>query len=305
MKKNIFLFIFILISVLGIAQSNIRVNNYWEDTYFINPASIHYSKGQFSLAARKQWVAFSGAPLTGMFTATTYFDKYNTQVGLYIFDDFIGYTNTVNAKLTYTYLLNINRFWDIRFGGALCGQSLNYDISKIILDNTLDPNIHGNLLDKTKLNSDLGIEISHEGLLLGLASQNFFSLVDTTNNIFANSNFLYVMYRERSRNSTGYSLGLCGIQTRNIFQLEASANLYVKIRSATNAYIAQEAFNIGVYYRTWQELGIMFGIDLSEELHLSYTYDYNLSSISQRSFGTHEIILRYRIPDKIGCYRYF
>ncbi len=305
MKKPIFLIFFILMYVSGTAQSNIRVNNYWDDTYFINPSSIHHTKGQFSLAARKQWVNYPGAPLTGLLTATTYFDKFNTQAGLYLFDDYVGYTNTINAKLTYAYLLSINSFWDIRFGIALAGQSLQYDISKITMDNTLDPALFGTLIGKTKLNSDLGIEVAKGPLLFGLSSQNFFSLFDKTNDIFSNSNFLYIMYRQGSRNYFGYSLGACGIQTNNIFQLECSGKIHFKRNLHSNAYISEDIFSLGLFYRTWGELGLMLGINLSEEIHLSYTYDYNLSIISQRSFGTHEIILRYRIPDKTGCYRYF
>jgi len=53
MKKTIFLIAFNVICLLGLAQSNIRLNNFWEYTNYINPAYINEDYfAEFSTAAR-------------------------------------------------------------------------------------------------------------------------------------------------------------------------------------------------------------------------------------------------------------
>ena len=298
----IYIILFCLFSILSWAQSNIRVNNFWEDTYFINPAAIHPYPWQFSLAWRKQWTGYPGAPQTGFLTGTYYADKHNTQMGVSIVEDNIGYTNTINAKVSYSYLTRINSFWDLRFGAALCGQNRYYDFTQITTDNTLDPAIDNALQSVTNVNADLGFEVTHDGLLLGLSGQNLVSLFDKNNDLYVNTNFLYASYRVDSRNYMDYSFGLAAIESQNVFQMEANANFFFKISSPyTNAYTTGETFRLGFYYRTWNEIGFLLGIDLSPEWHLSYAYDYNFSEISQESYGTHEVILRYRILPCMNC----
>jgi len=41
MKRICILLIYIAFTFLVVAQSNIRLNNYWGDMHFINPASIY------------------------------------------------------------------------------------------------------------------------------------------------------------------------------------------------------------------------------------------------------------------------
>jgi len=71
MKRILVILTYLFLSIVGFSQSNIRLNDYWENTYYINPASI-YSLYQYtaSAGARMQWIGFAGAPNTGFFTTT-------------------------------------------------------------------------------------------------------------------------------------------------------------------------------------------------------------------------------------------
>ena len=76
MKKLFIILMVNLLSLLVAAQSDIRLNNYWVNPQYINPASV-YDKYQavFSMAARKQWFGFPGAPSTLFATGTTYLEN--------------------------------------------------------------------------------------------------------------------------------------------------------------------------------------------------------------------------------------
>jgi len=299
MKKLIVIISLTLLAISGWAQSNIRVNNFWSDTYFINPSAIHPYNWQFSLGARKQWINFPGAPITGFLTGTYFIENHNTQLGIALIQDFIGYTYTTNAKFSYAYSLNFNRTWNLQMGLAICGQSKYYDVSQITVDDPSDPTIYDAMGSKTIPNSDLGLELSDGKLTLGLSTQNILSLLDKNNDIFVNSNFLYGLYRIKNRNALDYSFGLAAIESQNIFQMEANANVIFKLSSPfSNVYLTPETFGLGLYYRTWGEIGVMVGVDLSADWNVSYTYDYNVTSISQRSYGTHELIFRYRFKPR-------
>jgi hypothetical protein len=62
-----------------------------------------------------------------------------------------------------------------------------------------------------------------------------------------------------------------------------------------------DAFQAGLFFRTWNEMGILFGINLTKQIHLSYSYDYNVGGISRSSVGTQELILTYNLPKEWRC----
>ena len=133
MKKIVCLIMINLLTFTVIAQSNIRLNNYWDNTYFINPASINdQSLAEFNMAARKQWVDFPGSPLTFFASATTYQENLHAQFGLKLVQDKIGYTSTTAVDLTYAYSMLMQSDWQLHLGLAISFQSLSYDMSSLI-----------------------------------------------------------------------------------------------------------------------------------------------------------------------------
>jgi len=279
-----------------IAQSNIRLNNYWDKTYFINPASINaISVAEFNLAARKQWVSFPGAPRTFFVTATTYLENLNTQFGIKLMQDKIGYTSTTSADLTYAYSMLLQREWKLNLGLGVSYQSLSYDRSTIIFPNADDPVGYGKLLNENNFNANLGVELTSRFWKFGASSQNIFSLFSTINNQFTNANYVYAMYKQRSHDYVNLGYGVSGIQYGNLVQTELNLTGFFKVTPQT------DAFQLGLFYRTWSEMGVLFGIDLTKEIHLSYSYDFNVSGISRSSIGSHELILTYKLGKVWKC----
>jgi len=298
MKKIVFLIIFSALYITGFSQSDIRLNNYWENPYFITPAYITniYSE-VFSMAARKQWAGFPGAPSTIFASATMYLDKLQTQFGVKMFKDQIGYTTTTNVSISYAYAAALNEDWRLHLGVAGSYQNLNYDLSKVAEATQNDPELYETLITETNYNADLGLELASKPFRVGIASQNFASLFSPGNKQETNTNFLYATYRNYSENPIDFSGGACGVQYGKMCQLELTASAYFKTEEE-----GKDRFQVGLFYRTTSEVGFLCGVNITDALHLSYSYDYNVSGISRSSYGTHEVMLIYRIPRDPECH---
>jgi len=296
MKKTVCFLILNVLILSMIAQSNIRLNNYWDKTYFINPASINdLSLAEFNMAVRKQWVGFPGAPSTLFATATTYLEDLHTQFGLKVVQDKIGYTNTTAIDLSYAYSMQLQSDWQLHLGLAVCYQNLSYDMSSVIFPTADDPTVYERLLNENNFNSHLGAELTNHFWKFGASSQNIFSLFSNINKQFPNINTLYGMYRQNSHDYINMGYGVSGIQYGNLYQMEFNLTSYFRITPKT------DAFQVGLFYRTWNEMGAIFGIDLTKAFHLSYSYDFNVGGISRSSVGTQEVILTYKLPKEWKC----
>ena len=303
MKKIIFLLMMILLCLPAVAQSDIRLNNYWVNSQFINPATI-YDKYQavFTMAARRQWFGFPGAPTTYFASGSTYLENLHTQLGLVVVQDQIGYTSTTNVDLTYAYDIPFQRNWELHLGVGLNYQSLNYDQSKVDLDDQNDPSVYDKLKIASNFNSDIGVEVTNKMFKLGASSQNIFSLFSKVNNQQPNTNFLYGRYREMSNDMINMGYGICGIQYSNIYQAELNVTSYFKMPDRSGLNDNPDKFDLGVFYRTQSEAGVIFGFDISEAIHVSYSYDYHFGGISLSSYGTNELILTYNLIRQQVCH---
>jgi len=303
MKKSHFLFLFVIITNSIVGQSNIRLNNYWGELHYINPAAV-YDKydAVFSMAARKQWAGIHGAPTTFFASGSTYLEKYNTQLGLYLLQDQVGYTSTNNLNLSYAYAIMFQQEWQLHLGFAGNYQSVSYDLSNLSLLNNSDPLIYQRLVSKRAFNADIGAEVTNKYLKVGLVSQNLLSLFTGLNPLQTNTNYIYARYYQNTNNIVNVGAGICGIQYANIYQAEFNVTGYFKFKQENGLTEKTDVFDIGVFYRTRSEVGMIIGFNLSESIHLSYSYDYHLGGISLGSYGTNELMIAYNLMKKPVCH---
>lgn len=295
-KKSILLLILMLPAILSVAQSNIRLNNDWNKTYLINPGSID-DQGfvEFNMAARKQWVGFEGSPTTLFASGTLFLENQHTQYGLKVLQDKIGFTSVTDVDATYAYDVKLSKAWKLSMGVSLSYQGLAYDITEIQNPSGYDPVVANRLSNEENANSDIGFELTSKNYRFGIAGQNIFSLFFPINKLFLNTNYVYAMYRDYNHDFFNLGYGVCGIQYSRFYQMEFNLTGYFKATPGTNP------FQIGLVYRTFNEVGVLFGLDISPNLRASYSYDYNFSGISNASFGTHEMMLTYRLDKIYRC----
>ena len=270
------------------AQYVIKPNNIWNNSYYINPAAINDDyQAAFSMTARKQWIGFPGAPSTYYATGTTYLSKINTQFGVKFFSDNIGYSSLTNVSLSYAYDISLNREWQLDMGLSPSYQSLSYDRNQVSTMSADDPTLYQNLLQEDNFNCDLGFELKNKYWRFGASSQNLLSLFLKENKVLNNANYLYLVYRKKEDQVVNLQYSVDAIQYGNIFQMEFCVTSYFRF------YDESDLFNLGLFYRTKSEMGVLLGYKLSESLNLGYSYDFNVSGISQNTFGSHELVISY------------
>jgi len=291
--RNTLLLLILLVSFELMSQSNIRMTNYWDNAYQVNPASVMRRKylAEFSLAYRNQWVGVHGAPKTLLATAVTYVDAINSQFGLKLIKDNIGYTSLTDVSLSYSYVLDLDD-WMLNFGLAGTVSNSTYDKSVIDLGSVADP-IVNRIEDKTIIDSDLGFEVSTENIRSGLVIQKMFNVFSASSSSLyssnENANFLYFLYRSNSDNIFNFGYGITGIQNVNIYQLEANVTAFFKYDYNS------DPLQFGISARTGSQFGAFLGMYISDNLKVLYSYDINFSGIGYESKGVHELMIRYRI----------
>jgi len=303
MKKFYFLLFINSFCYQLFGQSSIRVSNFWKNPQYLNPATVYDRYvSVFSMAARQQWLGFSGAPITFFASGTTYLDDFNTQLGLIVMQDKIGYTSTSNINFSYAYAIFLEQKWQLHLGLRANWQYLSYDPSKINMITEDDTELFRKLKSESSFNAAIGVEITNKTLKMGAASQNIFSLFNAQNTLQSNTNFLYARYRQQTRDVINFGYGICGIQYANIYQLEINGTAYFKLKKNNGLTDKPDVFDIGLFYRTRSEIGVVLGFDITESLHVSYTYDYHLGDIRRSSIGTNEIMITYNFYKKPVCH---
>ncbi|MBP1676565.1 MAG: putative rane protein [Bacteroidetes bacterium] len=295
--KRIYKIIFILTLTCFTlhGQSYTRLNNFWDNLYSINPASINDAYlGTLTAATKQQWVKFPGAPQFYQLTGTVYFDDYYTQLGVKVMTEKKGYTTQLDASLSYTYALLLNNEWMMNMGISLGFQNLSYDVSQITFDDPEEYDFYSRLLKRNRMNSDLGLEFNYYGYKFGLASHNLISLFNKDDDLYPNTNILYGVYRQQNSDYISLGLGASVFQYGNIVQGEFNINAYLK------KTMASDKMQIGFIYRTWKEVGLIFGVDW-DKFKITYSADFNVGSMVRHSYGTHEIMLTYNFNRAYRC----
>jgi type IX secretion system PorP/SprF family membrane protein len=263
--------------------------------YSLNPASIDDSYlGSLSMGARKQWVNFDGAPATFAALGTVYFEDISTQLGMKIFNEKKGYSNSFDIDFSYTYAVSLQNYWKMNLGLSVSYQNFSYDISKVTFAAIEHPDIYDKLMPSNNINSDFGMELNNQNWKIGGSSHNLNSLFSLKNDLYLNTNIVYAMYKQNSNDQINYGFGVNAFQYGDIYQMEFNLSTFIK-KDYNSAPV-----QIGAFYRTWHEVGLIFGFEL-DKFKVSYSCDYNFSRILNHSCGTHEILLTYKFNKSYRC----
>jgi len=303
--RRLFIILFCVLQFSAImSQSNIRLNNYWGNMHAITPAWMYDEYlAVFNMAVKKQWVGIEGAPTTLFASGSTYLEDYHTQLGFSLIQDKVGYTSFTNFNLSYAYALQLNYDWELHMGIGGNYQLISFDISKVVtVDGNADPVLNEKLRNTSQFDADLGLELSSQNVKLGFASQNVVDVFTTQSRIQTNTNFLYGRYREYNDDIVNWGVGACGIQYANIYQAEFNVTTYFKSKWNYGLTDKPDLFDVGLFYRTGSQAGLVLGFNVGDNMHVSYSYDYHFGSLSRGSYGTNEIMLTFNLQRQPQCH---
>lgn len=295
MKKHGILFLFLVWATTLLAQQRPLQSLYMFDPLLINPA---YAGTQVQLSAtaiyRNQWVNLDGAPKT--LTATLHSGFYQAKMGLGLIfgNDQIGIHNDASLYGVYSYKINLSRTSTLSFGLQGGFNNLRSDYNKLNLKNQNDPNLSG-VLTKFNPNIGSGIYYRNKTFFLGVSvpqmiNNKVFDVKDPVSGVSGFSKQLRYYYI-----FTGTMLKLSNrakLFPSALVRAQEQAPISFDINTTLVLY---DAVGLGASYRLGEGVVGLFELQLNQNFHVGYAYDFTSSALRLYSNGSHEIMINYRV----------
>lgn len=296
MKKYILIIsIFILcLSSSLFGQQNKMLTHFIFDKMTVNPGStgINMKEGLCATSIyRNQWDRVAGAPNSALLNLEGNFERYLPGgVGLSFYHDAIGVTRQNNLLLNYSYHFELPT-GKLGIGLGVGIMSLGYNETEWVTpDNNTNDGSLPDFLSQTVLDANLGAYYQDDnGWYAGLSTANLPSSdFDLLN--FQNQRHYYLM--------GGYKF--VSPFSGTIDPLDFEANLMTRsdfVKSSLDLNIRaiwDNKFWAGITYRTLDAIGLMVGMNLTENFLVGYSYDANMfNRLNNISSGSHELLVRY------------
>lgn len=309
-------------------------NQYTMNNYLINPAIAgHDGLTTFTLTGREQWIGIKDAPSTyafnihGRMTKSSFISRSphirrgwksasrpkKVGLGVNFYTDFAGAFNRTGFQLTYAYHIPLYNS-QLSLGFSLTGFQFSLNESKIVLYDPDDEQLIG--FKKSALISDAnaGIYYTNPDFYIGISAMQLFEsllkIPDKQKSLgfkMVRHYFLITGYRYKiNRNVFLEPSVLLKTTEKLISQLDFSATLYVN-----KQYWAGLSYRTGGNYSLAEETTggtgssfIILGGIKYEKYYFGYSFDYNLSAIGKRSWGSHEIVIAAKIGETTRKYRW-
>ena len=288
-----FLFIFELNSY---GQTEINSTTHWYNRANYNPASIaREGYIYFFSNVRKQWVGIEGTPSVYNIQASGYSDRHQSAFGLSLIRDEIGITTALNPGLQYAYRVGLNEDWYLSLGLSAGVYSRNVRASAYEPENTNDPVLDYTDQRFTSPDANVGAELQWKYLIFGLSTTHLFSLWKSDDLfLISNHRYAYAIYRNSNSELFNITAGIQVANRKNLTVVEGTAIMRFK-RPTGLIKGPTELFDAGISVRSVKQLTLITGINITSNMRLGYTYDFNFSNTINGG-GTHEILLEFRIP---------
>lgn len=300
MKKKVFIYltIFFIPLCAAYAQSDISMATQWYNRGNFNPASIARTDYAYIFSnVRRQWIGVEGAPTVYNVQASTYNNSLKSAFGISVVNDRIGMVNAFNAMFNYAYRLANDPDWSLSFGLSVGVFNRAIDMSKYspITDN--DPALYQNADPITAPDGNFGVEFQNAHFIFGASTTHLLS-INKKENLYLNANHRYVygIYKNTGSELFNYYLGMQMVNYSNFFVMEGNAVIRIKAPTGLQSG-SRELFDIGIAYRTSQQMTALFGINITNNFRVGYAFDQTSHTGYNRN-GTHEVMLEYRIPLK-------
>ncbi|MES2388499.1 MAG: PorP/SprF family type IX secretion system membrane protein [Bacteroidota bacterium] len=266
-----------------------------------NPAESFYLTGNFSFRKREQSETY-GLPIRGkageqalklkkaVRNRDLSFRSHHGVGFVILFDRFAGLGSTT-GQLTYAYHYAINADWQISAGTGLGVTQYALNSARLKPENYNDIMLNGN---PSVIQPEIsgGVWLSGNNFYMGVAGQ---QLAPSGWNFTDKSVKLNNLIYPHIYATAGYNIAATdeisivpSVMLRSTQSADPSFDLNAIARYQNNYWI-------GGSLRFGNSVSIMGGLNILPDLMLGYSYDQNTSGLTMQSFGTHEIVLGYRL----------
>ncbi|MDR2907790.1 MAG: PorP/SprF family type IX secretion system membrane protein [Bacteroidales bacterium] len=272
----------------------------------INPATTgNTAYANAYLFARQQWIGFEGAPSTQMLAAQAYFKDYKSGVGLSVLNDRIGRHNLLDVLLNYAYHVPVGdeKYVALGLGAGIANRKMQ---SVSFIDPEEDPFVvdANNAKAKTRLDLNVGLAYISPKFTMGFSATHL-------NSIFMGADDWYKL----PLHIYGFMEGTFGkdiqvsprAQIRSEFQFKSHPSDTLALMDRVSmqydlgaSVSIKDVMWFGFAFRNVNTFVGMFGINLGQNLRLSYAYDFTLSFYNRqdkyfKTYGSHELVLHYKM----------
>ena len=300
--------ILLLCSISLHAQNEPSFTQYMFNESFINPAYAG-SHEYFSATGlyRNQWVGIEGSPNTETFSIHAPVAKRKLGLGLSVMNESIGVSHQLMIKGNFAYriLMPTSVFaFGLQAGFVNHQEDLMEIHTTVSGDNQFSSNVREYFLPNAGFGMYFKTDRFYAGFSIPRLLENKISAsqAEVVVRNIGNPEIWHYYF------ATGYVTDLSeNIKFKPSIMVKAVANSPVEMDLNAN-FLFNELIWIGAGYRTGDAVSAMFGIQLSKNLRLNYSYDYTLSALQQFNSGSHEFALQYDISlekDKFISPRYF
>ncbi len=306
MKRYIIILTMCLLFTKSWGQQDAMYTQYMFNTLAINPAYAG-SRNLVSATAlyRNQWTGIEGAPRTGTFTIDAPVLNKRLGVGLQVFSDKLGVTQTTGGSASAAYRIRMEK-GSLSFG--LQGSISHYTarLSSVSLSSNpgYDPAFM-NDASKTLFNFGTGVYYNSDKFYLGLAVQD---LLGNSLNSNANGNNLQAKQVPHLFVTAGYVFPLAeDFKLKPSFLVKGVKGAPVEADFNASLWI-KNILAIGAGYRTNADISALLEVQVSPQIRIGYSYDRSTTELQNFNSGSHEIMLRYEFgfeKNKILSPRFF
>lgn len=300
------------------AQQRPQYTQYIFNNYILNPA-ITGIENYIDVKAgyRNQWIGLDGAPVTNYISvhgpigyspgdansvgqggdspmSRSYLQTYRASephhgIGMHAVVDKAGPIGRVDVNATYAYHLGLTEKINVSFGVGIGVSQINLDVSKIILEEAIDPAIISTESNQIKPDLSAGLWVYGPRYFIGLSSQ---QLLGQTLSFTNQTGSAY-----NTGKSVPHFFLTAGYKAFISEDIAAMPSVMVKKVSNINSVDAnlklafRDKFWLGGSYRVKDSFSAMAGFNVSYLFNLSYSYDFTTSDLRSVNNGTHEIVL--------------
>ena len=280
-----------LVTVSGFAQQDSQYTHYMYNTININPAYAG-SRGVTSIFGlhRTQWVGLDGAPTTNAFSINTPIRNSRLGLGLSFVNDKIGASDQNNISADLSYTIPTSEKYNLSFGIKATANLLNVDYTKLDRYNGGSPVFQNNIDNEFSPNIGAGVYYHSDKMYVGFSVPNFLDVKHFDDNASA-----AIQDRMHYYLMGGYVFDVSPsvkLKPSVLTKMVSGAPLQVDVSANV---LLQDKFTLGLSYRWSAAATAMAGIQVTDGLHIGYSYDFDTTSLENYNSGSHEIFLRFEL----------
>ncbi|HNF48448.1 MAG TPA: type IX secretion system membrane protein PorP/SprF [Chitinophagales bacterium] len=301
-KKSSFLLTFFM-SIFVCMQVHAQIfpnsTHYMINPQVKNPAFYGHEDGiTFGGNFRYQWAKLEGQPRTFNFFADANLPAAHGAVGLNVSADMLGAYTITTLNAGYNFIQPIKNKIKICIGlnaGVVISQ---LDESKLTTPESTDDDLNSLKQKSLRPNLTVGIALQHKFVDVGFAYSNL------------------INFNDKFKGQSGELKTKYGNEFHAFVQGKLLFKDYIALRPSISFYTDFKEFQtdlsilagytkyglIGINVRgfnkkTFESISPVINITAVKNLNIVYSYDLNLNKLAKVNKGTHEITLKYTLPN--------